>query len=89
MTSRLGRPICGMKRVEASMRFEDYSAAYIAAMLPRFDVGRSHKYNFQGNLVDAPDILVKKEGAVTIVIECKATKLSVAAQFSDNPAGLR
>ena len=47
-------------RNEASMRFEDYSAAYIAAMLPGFNVARSNKYRFQGNLVDAPDILVKR-----------------------------
>jgi hypothetical protein len=72
-------------RNEASLRFEEYSAAYIAAMMPGLNVGRSHKYKVQGNTLDTPDILVRKQEEIAIVIECKATKLSFAAQFSDDP----
>ena len=39
---------------EASDRFEQYSRDYIAAMMPRFDVCRSHQYRFRKNRNDTP-----------------------------------
>ncbi|WP_202964916.1 hypothetical protein, partial [Inquilinus limosus] len=50
-----------------------------------FIVNRSFKYNLEGNMVDSPDILVEFEGNLQIVIECKSTKLTFGAQFSENP----
>lgn len=70
---------------EASRRFENYSAKFIAAMMPRFYVRGSYKYRFRGNRIDTPDIIVKDREAVVVAVECKATKLTFAAQFADDP----
>jgi hypothetical protein len=70
---------------EASSRFEDYSARFIAAMLPRFEIRRSYKYLLRGQHIDSPDILLRSAGTVLAAVECKATKLTFAAQFADDP----
>jgi hypothetical protein len=72
-------------RNEASDRFERYSAEYIAAMMRRFDVGRGYKYKVGKRVVDTPDILIRDCGEVVIAVECKATKLTFAAQYGDDP----
>lgn len=73
---------------EANERFEKYCADYIDAMMPRFNAGRSYKYKVQGNDVDTPDILVKDNNEIVIAIECKAAKLTFAAQYADDPIGV-
>jgi hypothetical protein len=72
-------------RNEPCDRFEQFCANYIAAMMPRFAVSRSYRYQSRGNLVDAPDILIKDARVDRIVIECKATKLTFPAQFAEDP----
>jgi hypothetical protein len=70
---------------DANARFEEYGRMLIRTYLPRFEVQPVHKYQFNGNPVDSPDILVKDGGEIVAVFECKATKLSFDAQFSENP----
>jgi hypothetical protein len=72
-------------RNEASDRFEQYSTELFAAMMPRFDVSRSYSYKHRRNLVDTPDILIKNGGQIVIAVECKTTKLTIGAQFAEDP----
>lgn len=72
-------------RNEAGRRFEEYGVAFVAAMMPRFSVGPSSRYRHRGNPVDTPDVVVSDSGRVVVVVECKATKLTLGAQFADDP----
>lgn len=75
-------------RNEIAARFESYSADLIRAMAPRFAVRQEYEYRGprKGSSFKSPDILVKDGDDLAIVIECKATKLTLAAQFSNDPA---
>ena len=71
---------------EASDRFEQYSAAYIEALMGRFKVSRAYRYELKkGAPVDTPDLLVKDGEKLVLAIECKATKLTYLAQFAEDP----
>lgn len=75
-------------RNEIAGRFEDYCAKYIANQMPAYEVRREYKYNvpsFPGGQ-DSPDILIEFNGELAIIVECKATRLTLAAQYSDDPA---
>jgi hypothetical protein len=72
-------------RNEASDLFEQYGTELFATTMPRFDVSRSYSYKHRRNHVDTPDILIKDGGKVAIAVECKATKLTIAAQFAGDP----
>lgn len=75
----------GGLRNEASDRFEDYAYQLLQAMLPGIAFERSFEYRADGNRVDSPDILVKAQNSIRLVVECKATKLSIGAQFAEDP----
>jgi hypothetical protein len=70
---------------EANDRFEQYSADLISAMMERFDVSRAYRYGSKGAQVDTPDVLIKENGKIVVAAECKATKLTYLAQFSEDP----
>ena len=72
-------------RNEAAARFERYAASLVAAMLPRFDVSQSHAYRDGHRQFDTPDVLVRDAGYLIATIECKATKLTLQAQFAEDP----
>lgn len=72
-------------RNEASDRFEQYCTDYISEMLPRYSVSRERRYGVRKRQFDTPDIRINYEGKVAAVIECKATRLSYAAQFTEDP----
>lgn len=78
----------GELRNEIAKRFEQYSADFIRAMMPAFEVEAEYRYagKRKGAAFDSPDILVDHDGALAVVIECKATKLTISAKFADNPA---
>jgi hypothetical protein len=75
-------------RNEIAGRFEQYCTEYLAAQMPAFEVGREYRYPVPGRRggQDSPDILVGYRGELALIIECKATKLTLAAQYSDDPA---
>ncbi len=54
-------------------------------MLPRIESQSAIRYRYKQNHIDGPDITLSKNGVVMVAIECKATKLTFEAQFSDNP----
>jgi hypothetical protein len=71
---------------EANDRFEEYCAAYIDALMDRFKVTRTYRYEpKKGAPVDTPDLLVNDGDKVVLAVECKATKLTYLAQFAEDP----
>jgi hypothetical protein len=71
---------------EANDRFEKYCAAYINALMQRFKVTRTYRYEpKKGAPVDTPDLLVKDGEKIVFAAECKATKLTYLAQFAEDP----
>ncbi|RVK12983.1 hypothetical protein CN138_12945 [Sinorhizobium meliloti] len=70
---------------DANARFEEYSRKIIKAFIPDFEPLPSEKYRHKKNPVDTPDILLKLDGKIVSVMECKATKLTYAAQYGENP----
>jgi hypothetical protein len=70
---------------EANDRFEQYCTDLIKVTKERFSVGRSYRYGTKGAPVDTPDVLVKDNDKIIIVAECKASKLTYLAQFSEDP----
>jgi hypothetical protein len=72
-------------RNEISRRFETYCTEFIRDMLPRHVVCSSYKYQSGKNQLDSPDVLVYEEGAISLIFECKATRMSYEARFSEDP----
>jgi hypothetical protein len=70
---------------DANARFEQYCVDLINAMMERFVVGRAYRYGSKGAQCDSPDVLVKDQGKLVIIAECKATKLTYMAQFAEDP----
>jgi hypothetical protein len=70
---------------EANNRFEQYCADLIKVTKERFTVSRSYRYGPKAAQVDSPDVLVKENEKIIVVAECKASKLTYLAQFSEDP----
>lgn len=70
---------------EANDRFEQYCADFIDVTKKRFSVSRSYRYDAKGAQVDTPDVLVRDNEKVIVAAECKASKLTYLAQFSEDP----
>ncbi len=70
---------------DANARFEQYCADLIDLMMERFEVRRAFRYGPKSAQVDSPDVLIKDQGKLVIVAECKATKLTYLAQFAEDP----
>lgn len=69
---------------EANGRFEEYGKKLIEARCPRFEVLRDKEYGPKGRRMRTPDLLLKDGGEVKAVFECKASKLTFAAQYSED-----
>jgi hypothetical protein len=72
-------------RNEISGRFETYCLEFLRSMLPSHVVAGSYKYPFRKNQIDTPDVLVYDQGAISLILECKATRMSYEARFSEDP----
>jgi len=71
---------------DANDRFEQYVANYVSALMGRFKVRRAYlSKSKKGISIATPDILVDDADRLSLVIECKATKLNYLAQFAENP----
>jgi hypothetical protein len=70
---------------DANMRFERYCLDLIDVMMERFNVTGAYRYGPKGAQFDSPDVLIKDQGKLVIVAECKATKLTYLAQFAEDP----
>jgi hypothetical protein len=78
----------GALRDEIARRFETYCIALMEAALPQLAISPEYRYRRGGpaDQVDSPDILVADQDRLALAIECKATKLTFAAQFADEPS---
>jgi hypothetical protein len=72
-------------RNDAGSRFEEYCRQSIKAHCPAFEVSPPVKYKFKRNPVETPDVILRLNGQVVAVMECKASKLTFEAQYGDNP----
>lgn len=70
---------------EANDRFEQYVGMVIEKFCPRFKAFPSEQYGPRKARIDTPDVLLIDNEEVTTVFECKATKLTFEAQFSEHP----
>lgn len=71
---------------EANGRFEEFGKKLLDARCPRFEVLREHRYAVsKARTYRTPDLLLKDDGEVKVIFECKATKLTFEAQFGDDP----
>ncbi|RUV04149.1 hypothetical protein EOB36_03725 [Mesorhizobium sp. M6A.T.Cr.TU.017.01.1.1] len=69
---------------EANSRFEQYAKELIEARCPRFSVSREKTFGPKKARMKTPDLLLMENDQIKVVFECKATKLTFAAQFADN-----
>lgn len=72
-------------RNEISSRFEKYCSELIQLMLPSHIVRGSYKYFFKKDEIESPDILLTQDEAISVILECKATRMTYEARFSENP----
>lgn len=70
---------------DANTRFEEYSRKIIKAFIPEFEPLPSENYGTKKVPFETPDILLTLNGKIVSVMECKATKLTYAAQYGENP----
>ncbi len=70
---------------DANLRFEQYCIDLINAMTGRFEATGAYHYGPKGAQLASPDVLIKDQGKVAILAECKATKLTYLAQFAEDP----
>ena len=72
---------------EIGERFETYCRELLEEMLPGYNIRPSFKYALKkGDEVSSPDIfLCSNSNAISAIFECKATRMSYEARFSENP----
>lgn len=70
---------------DANNRFEEYVSLLIKGFNPRFEVFLTQEYGAKKSRLRSPYVLIEDNKKVVAVIECKATKLTYEAQFSENP----
>jgi hypothetical protein len=73
----------GEIRNEYGHRFEEYALKYIQAQLPALEAAGEWSYRADKQNIDTPDIIVSSTKTVTLAIECKASRMSFAARFSE------
>lgn len=80
----------GPVRDEIGRRFEAYSLELLSEMLPGAQFAAEASYRTRYGTVATPDVLLRNDdGAIQIAIECKASRMSVAARFGEAPEGDR
>lgn len=70
---------------DASDRFERYVLKITQNAIPSFVIKCATRYRIGRFNFDTPDLLVFHHNELILVIECKITKLTLPAQFSENP----
>ena len=71
---------------EIARRFEQYCHQFLSATLPGLRVAGEHRYRMRkGMEFDTPDVLIHQEEALSLIVECKATRMSYIARFAEDP----
>ncbi|WP_158767491.1 hypothetical protein [Terricaulis silvestris] len=73
-------------RNEASGRFELYCENLCRQLMPSLLVQPEKIYRVSGQEFRSPDVLLSRRGQLALAIECKASKLNLDAQYSEDPA---
>lgn len=68
---------------EISARFEQYCLDFTRAMLPDGRIEGEVQYRRGGNNVHSPDVLVHRNDELSVIMECKATRMSYEARFGE------
>ena len=71
---------------EIAERFESYSSALLARILPNYSIVREFSYGSKKLQKQSPDILVSLDEKIQMVVECKSTGMTYDAKFSEDPA---
>lgn len=80
----------GAVRDEYGRRFEGYVHRLFEAMLPGLPLEREWTYRRAGSNFNTPDLIsIDDTGTVAAVMECKASRMSIAARFDEDPSGDR
>ncbi|MEP2827645.1 hypothetical protein [Parvibaculum sp.] len=73
-------------RNEIASRYECYSYELLTEMLPSYEVNQSYEYSLRkGFPSNSPDVMVSDHAGISLIFECKATRMSYEARFSENP----
>jgi hypothetical protein len=75
-------------RNEISKRFETYCHDLMRDSFPALTVSPSLKYKVGKLQLDTPDILISKAGVLSVILECKATRMSHDDRYSISPIGI-
>jgi hypothetical protein len=70
---------------DISKRFETYCYSLIDNAMPGASTTYSAKYNIGKNVVDTPDVLLALGGTTSVIVECKATRMSYEARYGEDP----
>ena len=70
---------------EIGKRFELYCIDYLTAMLSPLKIYGEFHYGAKKARQLTPDIIVTKDDAVALTIECKAKRMTFEARFSEDP----
>jgi hypothetical protein len=73
----------GSLRNVVSRNFEEYSKELFEGFLPGLEVIPESSYNDDQNRT--PDLILRTDGSIFAIVECKATKMPLPAKFSDRP----
>lgn len=76
-------------RNEVGKRFEIYCRELIGPTWVGVEVAPSYRYRpkdrKKGNEIDTPDLFLKVEGSVAVIMECKAKRMSFEARSNESP----
>jgi hypothetical protein len=75
----------GPVRDDYGRRFEDYCAEYLGQTFPEIGWEREFSYRKKPGIFESPDIISTVNSRISLVLECKATRMSHQAMFGKNP----
>jgi hypothetical protein len=70
---------------EAAAQFESYTEKLLSAMLQPMRATREYRYPYRGQQQPTPDVLVYEGEALSVICECKATRMPIGARYSESP----
>jgi hypothetical protein len=70
---------------EISARFEKYCLDFMSPILTDMQIDSDVEYRRGTNLVRSPDLLLSRNGRLSVIIECKATRMTYEARFGEDP----
>jgi len=79
-------------RAEIGKKFETYCRELLEALLPGLETVKEFNYAVRKNQTyDTPDLLIREHGRLVVIVECKATRMTYEARYSETPMsdGLR